>query len=258
MTSRRCVMLRKFRNILPLSYLLTIVFVAGAQSQVVGNSNGDMFGPGAAGSAGTFQGENIETSSIGNRFANPAGMQLPNRLASFGEQQMSLPEYSPVLMDATAMGIGAVGSFPVSSRFFLRISIINLMPYMFGTGGNIYTNTMSGILAPVELGTRFPFVRSRLGSLNYTLYGETSAGLLLGWAAPTNGSLLGYYFADSRFGSGASAYMGIGNSVRLNRFIGLYLNGGLGYFDFFDSSFLPRTSYLVPSAAVGFTFNLTP
>ena len=173
----------------------------------------------------------------------------------FSQQRMPLPVYSPVLLNATALGAGAVGSFPIYSNFFLRISIINLYsPLSSPFGAATYSS--QGILMPVELGTRIPFLSSTLGTFGYTLYGETSAGLLFGWAFPTDGSFLNYSVPNSRFTTGASAYLGIGNSLRMDRYVGLYLNGGLGYFDLFSSSFMPQTRYLVPSVSVGFYFNL--
>lgn len=177
--------------------------------------------------------------------------------ASFAERQgmIAAPEYSPVLMDATSLGAGAEGSFPVDNNLFLRISIINLYnPLSYVYGASPYNS--QGMLMPIQLGMRFPLLRSTLGSLGYTLYGETFAGLLLGWAYPTNGSFLNYSLPYSRFSSGGSAYMGIGNSVRLDKYVGVYLNGGLGYYDFFSTNILPRSSYLVPSVAAGFYFNL--
>ncbi len=113
-----------------------------------------------------------------------------------------------------------------------------------------------GVLIPVELGLRVPFVNATLGTLGYTLYGETSAGLLLGMVFPTNGSFLSYSLPNSRFSTGASAYAGIGNTLRMDKYVGLYLNGGVGYFDLFSSSFLPRTNYFVPSVSIGFFFNI--
>ncbi|MCL5267909.1 MAG: hypothetical protein M1469_07390 [Bacteroidetes bacterium] len=178
---------------------------------------------------------------------------------SFASRQsaFAVPEYSPVLMDATSLGAGAVGSFPLQGNLFLRISIINLYNPLASANGAVAYGSQ-GMLIPVELGLRVPFLKSELGSLGYTLYGESSAGLLFGWAFPTDGSFMNYSLPNSRFSSGASAYMGIGNSLRMDKYVGLYLNGGLGYYDFFSSSIMPQTNYLVPSVAVGFYFNFVP
>ncbi len=198
--------------------------------------------------------------NLTNSYALPGhhGAFMPEAApASFAGRQgfIAAPEYSPVLMDATSLGAGAVGSFPLNHNLFLRISIINLYnPLSYTYGASAYDS--QGLLMPVQLGVRVPFLRSSLGSLGYTLYGETSAGLLFGWAFPTNGSFMNYSLPNSRFSSGASAYMGIGNSVRLDKYVGLYLNGGLGYYDFFSTNILPQSNYLVPSVAAGFYFNL--
>lgn len=165
---------------------------------------------------------------------------------------IAAPEYSPVLMNATSLGAGAVGSFPLHNNLFLRISILSLYSPVSSFNAVPYTQ---GILMPVQVGYRMPFLRSNLNTLGYTLYGEGSAGLLLGFAYPTGGSFLNYSLPYSRFTSGASAYLGIGNSIRVARFVGLYLNGGVGYYNFFSSSFMPQTRYVVPSVSVGFMFN---
>ncbi len=169
---------------------------------------------------------------------------------------IAAPEYSPVLMNATSLGFGAVGDIPLRSNIFLRISIIDLFSPAFGPSGSGYGS--QGILMPVQVGIRVPFLRSYLGTLGYSLYGESSAGLLFGWAYPTNGSFIGYSLPNSRFTSGASAYAGIGNSLRIDRYLGVYLNGGIGYYDLFSSTFMPQTRYLVPSISAGFLFNLMP
>ncbi len=165
------------------------------------------------------------------------------------------PEYSPALVSATSLGVGAVGAFPLFDNYFLRVSLLDLYPSLTPSFG-VTSPYSRGILMPIEFGIRVPIVNSTLGTLGYTLYGETSAGLLLGWAFPINGSFLNYSVPYSRFTTGATAYAGIGNTLRLDRYVGLYLNGGMGYFDLFSSSFLPRTSYFVPSVAIGFYFNI--
>ncbi len=166
---------------------------------------------------------------------------------------VAAPEYSPVLMNATSLGAGAVGSFPLHNNLFLRISIISLYSPVSSLGA---VPSSQGVLMPIEVGYRVPFVRSSLNTLGYTLYGEASAGALFGWAFPTSGSFLNYSLPYSRFTSGASAYLGIGNSVRVARYVGVYLNGGVGYYNFFSTSFMPQTRYFVPSLSVGFMFNL--
>lgn len=146
-----------------------------------------------------------------------------------------------------------VGSVPLHNDIFLRISVINLFSPVTRTFGPVPES--QGILMPVQLGIRVPFLRSTLGTLGYSLYGESSAGLLFGWAYPTNGSFLDYSLPNSRFTSGASAYVGVGNSLRIDKFVGLYLNGGVGYYDLFSASFMPQTRYVVPSVSVGFLFS---
>jgi hypothetical protein len=166
---------------------------------------------------------------------------------------IAAPEYSPVLMNATSLGAGMVGSVPLHNNIFLRISIINLFSPLTRTFGSAPES--QGILMPVQVGIRVPFLRSTLGTFGYSLYGESSAGLLFGWAYPTNGSFLDYSLPNSRFTSGASAYIGLGNSLRIDKFVGLYLNGGVGYYDLFSASFMPQTRYVVPSVSLGFLFN---
>lgn len=167
----------------------------------------------------------------------------------------SAPEYSPALLSATSVGLGAVGVFPLYDNYILRVSFLNLYPSLAPSFG-VMSPYSEGALMPIEFGIRVPLVHSMLGTLGYTLYGETSAGLLLGWAVPTNGSFLSYSIPYSRFTTGASAYAGVGNTLRMDRYVGLYLNGGVGYFDLFSTSFMPRTSYLVPSVSIGFYFNI--
>ncbi len=167
----------------------------------------------------------------------------------------SAPEYSPVLLTGTSLGIGAVGTFPIKGNYIARVSVLNLAQSFAAPFGTTAANSQS-ILIPVELGLRLPFLNSTLGSMSYTLYGETTAGLLMGWAFPTDGSFINYSVPNSRFTTGASAYLGIGNTLRMDRYVGLYLNGGMGYFDLFSSSFMPQTRYLVPSVSLGFYFNL--
>jgi hypothetical protein len=166
---------------------------------------------------------------------------------------IAAPEYSPVLMNATSLGAGMVGSVPLHNNIFLRISIINLFSPVTRTFGSVPES--QGMLMPVQVGIRVPFLRSMLGTLGYSLYGESSAGLLFGWAYPTNGPFLDYSLPNSRFTSGASAYVGVGNSLRIDKFVGLYLNGGVGYYDLFSASFMPQTRYVVPSVSVGFLFS---
>ncbi len=175
---------------------------------------------------------------------------------AFRQSGFAIPEYSPVLMDATSLGAGAVGSFPLQGNLFLRISVINLYNPLPAYDSFVYGS--QGILVPVELGVRVPFLRSTLGSLGYTLYGESSAGMLFGWAYPTNGSFINYSLPNSRFSSGAAAYAGIGNSLRMDRYVGLYLNAGLGYYDLLSASILPQSHYLFPSVAAGFYFSFAP
>ena len=164
-----------------------------------------------------------------------------------------IPQFSPALLDATSFGPGAVATFQVSGSFILRTSLIGL------TTSSLYglsEQNAGGILMPVEFGLRLPIVHSVLGTMDYTLYGETTAGLLLGMAIPTGGSFLSYSIPNSRFAVGASAYLGLGNTLRFDRYVGLYLNGGAGYFDLLSTAFMPRTSYLYPSISLGFLFNI--
>ncbi|MFZ1080487.1 MAG: hypothetical protein WAO19_01020 [Candidatus Kryptoniota bacterium] len=167
----------------------------------------------------------------------------------------SLPQYSPALLSATSVGAGAVGTLPISGDYILRISLLSIYPSMLSPF-NSTSLSSQGVLMPIEFGVRVPFINSTLGALGYTLYGETSAGLLLGMVFPTGGSFLSYSIPNSRFSTGASAYIGIGNTLRMDKFVGLYLNGGMGYFDLFSSSFMPRTSYFVPSVSIGLYFNM--
>jgi len=162
----------------------------------------------------------------------------------------ALPQYSPALLSATSVGAGAVGTFQLSRNYILRISLLNIYP------SELPSPSSQGALIPIEIGFRIPFVNATIGTLGYTLYGETSAGLLLGMIFPTSGLFLNYSLPNSRFSAGASAYAGIGNTLRVDKYVGLYLNGGAGYFDFFSSSFLPRTNYFAPSVSVGFYFNM--
>jgi len=173
----------------------------------------------------------------------------------FSNHFSSLPQYSPALLSATSVGAGAVGTFPLSGNYILRISLLNIYPSTFSSPGLSSLNSQ-GVLVPIEFGLRVPFVDAALGTLGYTLYGETSAGLLLGMMFPTNGSFMSYSLPNSRSSTGASAYAGIGNTLRMDKYVGLYLNGGVGYFDLFSSSFLPRTNYFMPSVSVGFFFNM--
>lgn len=229
-------MIRRVRIVLPV--ILMLVAVA-AQAQTLG---------------GAICPDNISYSS---RYLQPRGdggligsdfSQLSSRQGA-----IAAPEYSPFLMNATSLGMGAVGTIPLRENIFLRISIINLFSPQLSSLGMAYAS--QGILMPVQLGIRIPFVHSALGTLGYSLYGESSAGLLFGWAYPTDGSFLNYSLPNSRFTSGASAYAGIGNTLRVDRYVGVYLNGGMGYYDLFSSSFMPQTRYLVPSVSVGFMFN---
>lgn len=173
-------------------------------------------------------------------------------LSPFSAQQhlISAPQYFPVMLNATLIGVGAVGEVPVYKNYILRASILNL-------SSDGYTSPYyQSVILPVEFGLRIPIINSKLGTLSYTLYAETSAGLLLGWAFPTNGSFLNYTIPNSRFTSGATAYLGLGNSLRFDKYLGLYFNGGMNYFDLFSSSFMPRSRFLVPSVAIGFYFNI--
>ncbi|HQT91224.1 MAG TPA: hypothetical protein PL001_04255 [Candidatus Kryptobacter bacterium] len=187
--------------------------------------------------------------------SNAGGNLFRGAVSPFAARQgaIAAPEYSPVLMNATSLGAGMVGSVPLHNNIFLRISIINLFSPVTRTFGSVPES--QGILMPVQVGIRVPFLRSTLGTLGYSLYGESSAGLLFGWAYPTNGSFLDYSLPNSRFTSGASAYVGVGNSLRIDKFVGLYLNGGVGYYDLFSASFMPQTRYVVPSVSVGFLFS---
>jgi hypothetical protein len=172
-----------------------------------------------------------------------------------GRSQFSAPQYSPVLLNATSFGPGAVGTFRVSDNYILRASIIDLSSSSpFG----LAEQNSEGILMPIEFGFRIPIIHLLLGTMDYTLYGETTAGLLLGMAFPTGGSFLSYSIPNSRFSTGASAYLGIGNTLRFDRYVGLYLNGGAGYFDLFSSTFMPRSNYLYPSISLGFYFSMAP
>ncbi len=196
--------------------------------------------------------------SYGQKYlhANSGDNLFTGDVSPFSSRQgaIAMPEYSPFLMNATSLGAGAVGDIPLRSNIFLRISIINLFSPVTRSFGSIPES--QGILMPVQVGIRIPLLRSTLGTLGYTLYGESSAGLLFGWAYPTNGSFINYSVPNSRFTSGASAYIGVGNSLRIDRYVGVYLNGGMGYYDLFSSSFMPQTRYLVPSVSAGFLFSI--
>jgi hypothetical protein len=182
--------------------------------------------------------------------------EIDNFGGTFGSQaRFAAPQYSPMLLNANAFGAGAVGTFPISGNYILRTSIIGLSSSPdFG----LAQQNSVGFLLPIEFGLRIPIVHSVLSTMDYTLYGETSAGLLLGMSFPVNGNLLGYSIPNSRFANGASAYLGLGNTLRFDRYVGIYLNGGAGYFDLFSSTFMPRTNYLYPSISVGFLFNMMP
>lgn len=225
--------------LLPLLFFITTVV---AQAQMLGRESiTDNFGYATKSfQAAPVTGQDLLSNGT-SQFARPQGA-------------IAAPEYSPVLMSATSLGAGAVGSFPLHNDMFLRLSLISLYEPV-STFGAIPSS--QGVLMPVELGVRVPFVQSRLNTLGYTLYGEGSAGMLFGWAFPTSGSFLNYSLPYSRFTTGASAYLGVGNSLRLARFVGLYLNGGVGYYNFFSTSFMPQTRYVVPSISVGFLFNFT-
>ena len=172
---------------------------------------------------------------------------------AFAERpQFAAPQYFPFMLNATAFGAGAVGTFPISDNYILRTSFINLSQSSLG----LAEENSEGILMPIEFGLRIPIIHSVLGTMDYTLYGETTAGLLLGMAFSTAGSFLSYSIPNSRFSTGASAYLGVGNTLRFDRYVGLYLNGGAGYFDLFSSTFMPRTNYIYPSISVGFYFNM--
>ncbi len=169
-------------------------------------------------------------------------------------QQFAAPQYSPMLLNATSLGAGAVGTFPISGNYIIRASIIGLSS---SSAFGLAQQNSEGILMPIEFGLRIPIVHSILGTMDYTLYGETTAGLLLGMAFPSAGNFLSYSIPNSRFSTGASAYLGLGNTLRFDRYVGLYLNGGAGYFDLFSSTFMPRMSYLYPSVSVGLYFTMS-
>ncbi|HUI29212.1 MAG TPA: hypothetical protein VLX91_03265 [Candidatus Acidoferrales bacterium] len=187
----------------------------------------------------------------GDNFAAADGFNNP-----FMERtRFAAPQYFPVMINATSFGAGAVGTFPLSDNYILRTSVVDLSsasPFGLAAQGS------AGILMPIEFGFRIPLIHSMLGKMDYSLYGETTAGLLLGMAYPTGGSFLDYSIPNSRFSSGASAYIGLGNTLRFDRYVGLYLNGGAGYFDLFSSTFMARPNYLYPSVSIGFYFNLAP
>jgi hypothetical protein len=185
--------------------------------------------------------ENIAGTDELSQFANRSGF--------------SVPQFSPMLLNATAFGAGAVGTFSISGNYILRASIIGLTS---SSGFGLAELNTEGVLMPIEFGLRIPLVHSVLGTMDYTLYGEGTAGLLVGMSVPTGGSFLSYSILNSRFSSGASAYLGIGNTLRFDRYVGIYLNGGAGYLDMFSSTFMTRSSYLYPSVSVGFLFSLAP
>jgi len=170
------------------------------------------------------------------------------------QSNFSAPQYFPAMLNATSFGAGAVGTFPISNNYILRTSLTALSST--GSYGLLQQNSR-GILLPIEFGLRIPIVHSILGTMDYTLYGETTAGLLLGIAYPTGGSFLSYSIPNSRFSTGAAAYLGLGNTLRFDRYLGLYLNGGAGYFDLFSSTFVRRTNFFYPSISIGFYFNLS-
>ena len=170
-----------------------------------------------------------------------------------GRSQFSAPEYSPVMLNATSFGAGAVGTFPVSDDYIIRTSIMNLSS---SSSLGLAMQNSEGILMPIEFGLRIPIIHSVLGTMDYSLTGETTAGLLLGMAFPTGGSFLSYSIPNSRFSTGASAYLGLGNTLRFDRYVGIYLDAGAGYLDLFSSTFMPRTNYFYPSVSVGLYFNI--
>ena len=160
------------------------------------------------------------------------------------------PQYYPMMLAANSIGVGAVSDIPVYKNFLVRASIFALSGY------GLTSPYSRSLVLPVEFGLRLPLIDSKLGSLYYTLYAETGAGLLLGWAFPTNGSFFPYSVSSSRFSSGASGYLGLGNSLRISKYVGVYLNGGAEYLDFFSSSFISRNNFLMPEVSVGFYFNI--
>ncbi len=197
--------------------------------------------------------------SVNNRFSILSGANSfsgDNDFNPFSESSRltSVPEYFPVQLSATSLGAGGVGTFPISDNYIIRASIINLFS---SSSFGLTTPNSEGVLMPVEFGLRIPIINSTLGTMGYTLYGETTAGLLLGMSFPTGGSFLGYSIPNSRFATGASAYLGLGNTLRFDRYVGIYLNGGAGYFDLFSSTFMPRSNYFYPSISIGFYFNIT-
>lgn len=230
-------MIRKIRFVLP---ILVMFAAVAAEAQTLG---------------GTICPDNINYTTKYLRPGTGTSL-LSSDISPLAARQgaIAAPEYSPVMMSATSLGAGAVGSFSLHDNLFLRISVISLFtPLNGGVFGGAAAS--QGVLVPVQLGIRIPLLTSRLNTLGYSLYGEGSAGALFGWAFPTSGSFLNYSLPYSRFTSGASAYIGVGNSLRVDKYVGLYLNGGVGYYDFFSTSFMPQTRYLVPSLSVGFLFN---
>ncbi len=225
-------------NVACLSILLTAIMIITVQAQEI-----------KSGMCPSSADNCFSTLPLGGEFGGGSDLIASHTQASF-----SIPQFSPALLNATSFGPGAVGTFPVSGNFILRTSFIGL------TTSSLYglsEQNASGLLMPIEFGLRLPIVHSVLGTMDYTLYGETTAGLFLGMAIPTGGSFLGYSIPDSRFTVGASAYLGLGNTLRFDRYVGLYLNGGAGYFNLFSSTFMPRTNYLYPAVSVGFFFNIS-
>ncbi len=154
--------------------LIVMCAVTTAQSQIIGNAVcPDKLNYGAG----------VLHSNYGGNLSAGDFSPLASRQGA-----IAAPEYSPVLMNATSLGAGMVGSVPLHNNIFLRISIINLFSPVTRTFGSVPES--QGLLMPVQIGIRVPFLRSYLGTLGYSLYGESSAGLLFGWAYPTNGSFL--------------------------------------------------------------------
>ncbi len=173
------------------------------------------------------------------------------------QRSTELSDNSPVLFGATSLGVFTQGEIPLhNNRYYIKLSVIDVDNGLLYNGTPFGTASLRTLLVPAQIGTHVPILRERLGEFEYVLSGDASAGVLLGWAFPTDGTFFGYSMPNSRFASGASAYMGIGNTVKVSRFVGLYLNGGVSYFNLFSHFVLPQSQYIVPSVSVGFYFGL--
>ncbi|MGC8595881.1 MAG: hypothetical protein ACP5MI_09795 [Candidatus Kryptoniota bacterium] len=169
-------------------------------------------------------------------------------------QHSTIADYSPFLFGATSIGAYTQGEIPFKKRLYFKLSVIGVDNSLLSGEIPAGTTGMRTLLVPAQIGTHIPVFRERLGDFEYILSGDASAGLLFGWAYPTDGNFFGYSIPNSRFASGASAYLGIGNTVKVSRFAGLYLNGGVSYFDIFSHFVLPQSQYLIPNVSVGFYF----